>query len=78
MFKEKELSYASRLVSALAFAMLLWATVIEGLHGSMKIHHDMNYQCPTAKTRLFGGAAFLALDASLFWLVCQMRPRCKG
>ena len=32
----------------------------------------MNYQCPTAKTGLFGGAAFLALDAALFWLVCQM------
>lgn len=32
----------------------------------------MDYQCPTAKTGLFGGAAFLALDAALFWLVCQM------
>ena len=61
-----------RLVSALAFAMLLWATVTEGLHRSKNIHHDMNYQCPTAKTGLFGVAAFLALDASLFWLVCQM------
>ena len=61
-----------RLVSALAFAMLFWATVTEGLHRSKNIHHDMNYQCPTAKTGLFGVAAFLALDASLFWLVCQM------
>lgn len=61
-----------RLVSALAVAMLLWATITEGLHRSNTIHHDMNYQCPTAKTGLFGGAAFLALDASLFWLVCQM------
>ncbi|RLN27987.1 uncharacterized protein C2845_PM05G10910 [Panicum miliaceum] len=61
-----------RLVSALAIAMLLWATVTEGLHRSNTIHHDMNYQCPTAKTGLFGGAAFLALDAALFWLVCQM------
>ncbi|RLN00132.1 uncharacterized protein C2845_PM06G08570 [Panicum miliaceum] len=62
----------AELVSALAIAMLLWATVTEGLHRSNTIHHDMNYQCPTAKTGLFGGAAFLALDAALFWLVCQM------
>ncbi|KAK3140874.1 hypothetical protein QOZ80_5AG0406970 [Eleusine coracana subsp. coracana] len=62
----------AELVSALALAMLLWATVTEGLHRSNNVHQDMEYQCPTAKTGLFGGAAFLALDASLFWLVCQM------
>jgi hypothetical protein len=52
--------------------MLLWATVTESLHRSNNTHQDMHYNCPTAKTGLFGGAAFLALDASLFWLVCQM------
>ncbi|CAM0957977.1 unnamed protein product [Alopecurus aequalis] len=62
----------AELVSALAFAMLLWATITEGQHRTSNIHHDMDYQCPTAKTGLFGGAAFLALDAALFWLVCQM------
>uniref|UniRef100_A0A0A9AJG8 MARVEL domain-containing protein n=1 Tax=Arundo donax TaxID=35708 RepID=A0A0A9AJG8_ARUDO len=62
----------AELVSALAFAMLIWATVTEGLHRTNNIHHDMDYQCPTAKTGLFGGAAFLSLDAALFWLVCQM------
>ncbi|KAG8084518.1 hypothetical protein GUJ93_ZPchr0010g9813 [Zizania palustris] len=62
----------AELVSALALAMLLWATVTEGLHRSNNIHHDMDTQCPTAKTGLFGGAAFLALDAALFWLVAQM------
>jgi hypothetical protein len=61
-----------RLVSALAFAMLLWATITESHHRTSNIHHDMDTQCPTAKTGLFGGAAFLALDAALFWLVCQM------
>ncbi|KAG8066992.1 hypothetical protein GUJ93_ZPchr0005g15302 [Zizania palustris] len=61
-----------RLVSALSFAMLLWATITEGLHRANNIHHDLDTQCPTAKTGLFGGAAFLALDASLFWLVAQM------
>lgn len=62
----------AELVSALAFAMLLWATITEGHHRTSNIHHDMDTQCPTAKTGLFGGAAFLALDAALFWLVCQM------
>jgi hypothetical protein len=36
------------------------------------VHHDLTTTCPTAKTGLFGGAAFIALDATLFWLVCQM------
>uniref|UniRef100_A0A452XRT5 Uncharacterized protein n=1 Tax=Aegilops tauschii subsp. strangulata TaxID=200361 RepID=A0A452XRT5_AEGTS len=62
----------AELVSALAFAMLLWATITEGRHRTSNIHHDMDTLCPTAKTGLFGGAAFLALDAALFWLVCQM------
>ncbi|KAF9616778.1 hypothetical protein IFM89_032331 [Coptis chinensis] len=53
-------------------AMMLWATVSEGLHRVRNVHHTLDYACPTAKTGLFGGAAFLALDASLFWLICQM------
>jgi hypothetical protein len=52
--------------------MLLWATITESHPRTSNIHHDMDTQCPTAKTGLFGGAAFLALDAALFWLVCQM------
>ncbi|XP_020585463.1 uncharacterized protein LOC110028084 [Phalaenopsis equestris] len=59
-------------VSIFAEAMLLWATITEGLHRALNKHDDMDYTCPTAKTGLFGGAAFLALDASLFWLVSQM------
>ncbi|KAF6139668.1 hypothetical protein GIB67_002473 [Kingdonia uniflora] len=59
-------------VSVLGGAMLLWATITEGLHRVNNVHHKLDYLCPTAKTGLFGGAAFLALDASLFWLVCQM------
>lgn len=61
-----------RAVSTLALVMLLWATITEGLHRSRNVHHDPEYLCPTAKTGLFGGAAFLALDAALFWLICQM------
>ncbi|MGD7217389.1 DUF1218 domain-containing protein [Ralstonia pseudosolanacearum] len=59
-------------VTALGGAMLLWATITEGLHRVNNVHHTADYACPTAKTGLFGGAAFLALDASLFWLICQM------
>lgn len=42
-------------------AALLWAT--EGLHRhrSRNVHREAEYR-----------AAFLALDAALFWLVCQM------
>ncbi|CAL9056913.1 uncharacterized protein LOC135677221 [Musa acuminata AAA Group] len=59
-------------VTTLALVMLMWATITEGLHRSRNVHHDLEYLCPTAKTGLFGGAAFLALDAALFWLICQM------
>ncbi|KAJ0979307.1 hypothetical protein J5N97_014781 [Dioscorea zingiberensis] len=53
-------------------AMMIWATITEAMHRVHNVHQDLDYACPTAKTGLFGGAAFLALDASLFWLVCQM------
>ncbi|KAE8673399.1 Detected protein of unknown function [Hibiscus syriacus] len=36
------------------------------------VHKDLKSTCPTAKTGLFGGAAFMALNASLFWLICLM------
>jgi hypothetical protein len=35
------------LISTLAFAMLLWAAVTEGLHRSDNIHQDIEYNCPT-------------------------------
>lgn len=59
-------------VTVLAQGMMIWATVTEALHRSKNIHHNMETDCPTAKTGIFGGAGFLALDASLFWLICQM------
>ncbi|XP_072961816.1 uncharacterized protein [Typha angustifolia] len=62
----------AEVVSALALGMMMWATITEGLHRSRNVHHNLETQCPTAKTGLFGGAAFLALDAALFWLVCEM------
>lgn len=59
-------------VTFIALAMLVWTTVSEGLHRSRNVHHDLTTRCPTAKTGLFGGGAFLALDAAIFWLICQM------
>eukprot|EP01018_Ginkgo_biloba_P008098 Gb_03887 [translate_table: standard] len=58
-------------LSFLALALLMWVTITESLHRTHNIH-NIGAACPTAKTGLFGGAAFLALDASLFWLICQM------
>ncbi|KAI3963667.1 hypothetical protein MKW98_021907 [Papaver atlanticum] len=52
--------------------LMLWATIVESLHHMNNVHHSTDYACPTAKTGLFGGAAFLCLNAMLFWLICQM------
>jgi len=51
--------------------MTLWATITEGIHHINNVHHA-GYECPTAKTGLFGGAAFVSLCSMLFWLICQM------
>ncbi|KAF3333626.1 hypothetical protein FCM35_KLT01317 [Carex littledalei] len=62
----------AELTTGLALIFFTWATVTEGLHLSRNVHHNLDTTCPTAKTGLFGGAGFIALDATLFWLVCQM------
>ncbi|KAG6506490.1 hypothetical protein ZIOFF_031814 [Zingiber officinale] len=62
----------AEVVSGVALGMMLWATITEGLHRSRNVHYNLDTECLTAKTGLFGGAAFLALDASLIWLVCQI------
>ncbi|XP_020113847.1 uncharacterized protein LOC109728002 [Ananas comosus] len=59
-------------VSLAGAGMTLWATLTEALHHIRNVHHNLESQCPTAKTGLFGGAGFVNLDASLFWLVCLM------
>ncbi|TKY74652.1 hypothetical protein E2542_SST03415 [Spatholobus suberectus] len=58
--------------TGLAATMLLWPTITEQLHLTHNVHHDLKYTCPTAKTGLLGGGAFLSLDSSLFWLVSLM------
>ena len=39
---------------------------------SGNVHHNLETQCPTAKTGLLGGGAFVSLDSALFWLVALM------
>ncbi|PIA44044.1 hypothetical protein AQUCO_01800236v1 [Aquilegia coerulea] len=64
--------WIASICTVLGGGMMLWATITEGLHHVRNVHHTPNYACPTAKTGLFGGAAFISLDASLLWLVCLM------
>ncbi|KAK3408048.1 hypothetical protein EUGRSUZ_J00358 [Eucalyptus grandis] len=59
-------------VGGLAAAMLLWPTITEQLHQVRNVHKNLSYECPTAKTGLLGGGAFLSLDSALFWLVALM------
>ncbi len=61
-----------RFTSGLAAALLLWPVITEQIHQARNVHHNLNASCPTAKTGLLGGGAFLSLDSSLFWLVCLM------
>ncbi|MFS8030502.1 putative modifying wall lignin-1/2 [Helianthus anomalus] len=58
--------------TGLAAAMLLWPTITEHRHLLSNVHYNLETTCPTAKTGLLGGGAFLALDAALFWLVSLM------
>ena len=62
----------SLLTAGLAAALLLWPTITEQLHRSRNVHRNLKTACPTAKTGLLGGGAFVSLDASLFWLVALM------
>ncbi|KAM7271115.1 hypothetical protein ACFE04_030329 [Oxalis oulophora] len=67
------LTAAIVLVSLFGEGMLLWATIDELLHLS---HENRRYGlgelCSTAKTGVFGGGAFLALNSTLLWLICLM------
>lgn len=58
--------------AGLAAALLLWPTLTEQFHISRNVHRAPKEDCPTAKTGLFGGGAFVSLDSALFWLVALM------
>lgn len=61
-----------RFTAGLGLALLLQPTITEQLHHIRNMHHDLETQCPTAKTGVFGGGAFLSLNATLFWLLSLM------
>lgn len=61
-----------RVTAGFAAALLLYTTVSEHILLTHNVHHDLDTQCPTAKTGLLGGAAFASLDSALFWLVALM------
>ncbi|XVE99438.1 hypothetical protein REPUB_Repub03eG0197700 [Reevesia pubescens] len=56
----------------LAATLLLWPTITEQLHLTRNVHHNLTTECPTSKTGLLGGGAFVSLDSALFWLVALM------
>ncbi|KAK2973072.1 hypothetical protein RJ640_012322 [Escallonia rubra] len=58
--------------AVLAAAMLLWPTIQEQSHIQKNVHHNLETSCPTAKTGLLGGGAFVSLDSSLLWLIALM------
>ncbi|XP_059461134.1 uncharacterized protein LOC132190230 [Corylus avellana] len=62
----------SLFTTGLGATFLLWPTIEEQLHHSRFVHHNLETDCPTAKTGLLGGGAFASLDAALFWLVTLM------
>ncbi|CAN6337355.1 unnamed protein product [Urochloa humidicola] len=55
----------------------VWATAAEAMLHVRNVHRDpAAYACSTAgMTGVLGGAAFLNLDAMLFWVVCLMLVR---
>ena len=66
------LSSCGRFTGGLAATLLLWPTITEHLHLIRNVHHNLTTECPTAKTGLLGGGAFVSLDSALFWLVALM------
>lgn len=61
-----------RFTTGLGATFLLWPTIEEQLHLARNVHHNLETDCPTAKTGILGGGAFASLDAALFWLVTLM------
>ncbi|EPS65051.1 hypothetical protein M569_09730, partial [Genlisea aurea] len=64
--------YVAVASAILGIVFLLWQSIEEQLHRTMNVHKDLNYDCPTAKTGLFGGGAFVSLNSALFWLMALL------
>lgn len=52
--------------------MLIWPTVVEQKYHAHNVNRNLETECPTAKTGVIGGGAFLSLDSCLMWLVALM------
>lgn len=61
-----------RVTAGFAAALLLYTTISEHVLRTHNVHRNLETACPTAKTGLLGGAAFVSLDSALFWLVALM------
>ncbi|WJX09877.1 hypothetical protein P8452_00665 [Trifolium repens] len=80
LFKYTTFSIFSSLaltISILGGVMTLWPTMSEQHHWrhnlySANVTSSTKLDCPTAKTGLMGGGAFLCLISSLFWLLSLM------
>jgi hypothetical protein len=73
----KDISLICRTISILGGVMTLWPTMAEQHHWrhnfySANVTTSTKLDCPTAKTGLMGGGAFLCLISSLFWLLSLM------
>ena len=64
----------NRFTSGVAATLTIWPTIQEQYHLKHKVHpiSTSTTECPTAKTGLIGGGAFVSLDSSLLWLVALM------
>jgi len=58
--------------SGLGATLTLWPTIQEQYHMNNNVLPSTATKCETAKTGLLGGAAFVSLDSTLFWLVLLM------
>ncbi|XVF69071.1 hypothetical protein PTKIN_Ptkin11bG0051400 [Pterospermum kingtungense] len=65
------LSYLS-FTGGLAATLLLWPTITKQFHLSRNDHHNTTTTCPTVKTGLLDGGAFVSMDSSLSLLVALM------
>lgn len=61
-----------RAVYLVSETLYLWALFLEFRQRHDNVHIGHIDQCPTVKSGLYSGAAFLALDATLFFLISLM------
>ncbi|GMQ02534.1 hypothetical protein CsSME_00048713 [Camellia sinensis var. sinensis] len=58
--------------SGFAVSLILHTTITGHFLMIRNVHHNLEAECPIAKSGILGGAAFVSLDSSLFWLIVLM------